>query len=31
MLDKLDAIVDRYNYLEEQMADPSVISDMSRY
>ena len=31
MLDKLDAIVDRYYYLEEQMADPSVISDMSRY
>ena len=31
MLDKLDAIVDRFNYLEEQMADPSVISDMSRY
>ena len=31
MLDKLDAIVDRFNYLEELMADPSVISDMSRY
>lgn len=31
MLDKLDAIVDRYNYLEEQLADPEVISDMTRY
>ena len=31
MLDKLEAIKERYIYLEEQMADPSVISDMSRY
>ncbi len=31
MLDKLEAIYDRYNYLEEQMADPEVISDMDRY
>lgn len=31
MLDKLEAIKDRYLYLEEQMADPDVISDMDRY
>ncbi|MEN0003804.1 MAG: peptide chain release factor 1 [Bacteroidota bacterium] len=31
MVDKLEAIQDRYFYLEEQLADPSVISDMSRY
>lgn len=31
MIDKLEAIQDRYFYLEEQMADPSVISDMDRY
>lgn len=31
MLDKIDAIVDRFTYLEEQMADPSVVSDMERY
>lgn len=31
MLDKLEAIKERYVYLEEQLADPDVISDMSRY
>ncbi len=31
MLDKLEAIYDRYNYLEEQMSDPGVIADMDRY
>lgn len=31
MLDKLNAIQDRYKHLEEQLADPDVISDMSRY
>lgn len=31
MFDKLDAIVDRFVHLEEQMADPSVVSDMDRY
>lgn len=31
MLDKLQAIYERYVYLEEQMADPSVMSDMDRY
>ena len=31
MLDKLEAIEDRYYYLEEQMADPTVIADMDRY
>lgn len=31
MIDKLEAIRDRYYYLEEQMADPSVIADMDRY
>ncbi len=31
MLDKLNAIKDRYKHLEEQMADPEVISDMNRY
>ena len=31
MLDKLEAIKERYVYLEEQMADPSIISDMDRY
>ena len=31
MTDKLEAIQDRYYYLEEQMADPEVISDMDRY
>jgi len=31
MLDKLEAIKERYVYLEEQMSDPDVISDMGRY
>lgn len=31
MLDKLDAIRDRYYYLEEQMADPAVLADMEKY
>lgn len=31
MLDKLAAIHDRYIYLEEQMSDPEVMSDMSRF
>jgi peptide chain release factor 1 len=31
MLDKLEAIKERYVYLEEQMADPEVIADMNRY
>lgn len=31
MLDKLEAIVEKYNYIEEQMSDPSVMSDMNRY
>ncbi len=31
MLDKLDAIQDRYFYLEEQLADPEVMSDMNKY
>ncbi len=31
MIDKLEAIQDRYYYLEEQMADPEVITDVERY
>ncbi|MCO6492560.1 MAG: peptide chain release factor 1 [Phaeodactylibacter sp.] len=31
MLDKLQAIKERYIYLEEQMADPELIADMGRY
>ena len=31
MLDKLQAIKDRYIYLEEQMSDPDLIADMGRY
>lgn len=31
MLDKIDAIVDRFVHLEEQMADPSVVADLERY
>ncbi len=31
MLDRLNAIQDRYKHLEEQMADPAVIGDMDRY
>lgn len=31
MLDKLNAIEDRYHHLEEQMADPAVMGDMDRF
>lgn len=31
MVDKLEAIQDRYHYLEEQLSDPSVMTDMDRY
>lgn len=31
MLDKLEAIKERYLYLEELLADPEVINDMARY
>ena len=31
MLDKLEAIYDRYTHLEEQLADPELIADMKRY
>ncbi|MEO1516081.1 MAG: peptide chain release factor 1 [Bacteroidota bacterium] len=31
MIDKLEAIRDRFQYLEEQLSDPDVISDMSRF
>ncbi len=31
MLEKLEAIQDRYFYLEEQMTDPELIADMERY
>lgn len=31
MVDKLEAIVDRYHQLEESLADPEVLSDMKRY
>ncbi len=31
MIDKLEAIQDRYYYLEEQLSDPEVIADMKRY
>lgn len=31
MLDKLESIIEKYNYLEEKMADPEVIGDMSQY
>ncbi len=31
MLDKLQAIQERHIYLEEQLSDPSVVSDMSRF
>ena len=31
MVDKLEAIVDRFYQLEESLSDPEVISDMSRY
>lgn len=31
MLNKLDAIVDRFMHLEEQMSDPNVLADLDRY
>ena len=31
MLDKLDAIRERYEYCEEQMSNPEVLKDMARY
>ena len=31
MLDKLEAIKERYEYIGEQLTDPEVISDMKRY
>ena len=31
MIDKLEAIRDRYYYLEEQLSDPEVISDMGKF
>ncbi len=31
MLEKLEAIYERYQQLEEQMADPAIIADMDRY
>ncbi len=31
MIEKLEAIKDRFHHLEEQMADPGVLSDMERY
>lgn len=31
MLDKLEAIQDRYIYLQEQLSDPSVIANMDRF
>ncbi|MEL7122111.1 MAG: peptide chain release factor 1 [Bacteroidota bacterium] len=31
MIDKLEAIQDRYYYLEEQLSDPAVMSDMNKY
>ena len=31
MIEKLEAIQDRFFYLEEQLSDPSVMSDMDRY
>lgn len=31
MVDKLESLVDRFRNLEEQLADPAVISDMERF
>ncbi|KAA3633267.1 MAG: peptide chain release factor 1 [Bacteroidetes bacterium] len=31
MLDKLESIIEKFNYLEEKMADPEVIADMNNY
>jgi len=31
MLDKIEAIKDRFHYLEEQLSDPETVSDMAKY
>lgn len=31
MLDQLESIIEKFNYLEEKMADPDVLGDMSQY
>ena len=31
MLDKLEAIYNKYLYLEQQLGDPSIVSDMNRF
>lgn len=31
LLDKLEAIQERYHYLEEQLSDPEVVSDMEKF
>ncbi|MFM2392311.1 MAG: hypothetical protein RLZZ546_288 [Bacteroidota bacterium] len=31
MIDKLEAIIDRYQYLEEKLSDPSVIADQKQF
>lgn len=31
MLDKLEAIQDRYYYLEEQLSDPDIVTDMDKF
>ncbi len=31
MLDKLEAIQDRYYYLEEQLSDPNIVTDMDKF
>ncbi len=31
MLDKLDAIIDRYHYLEERLSDPSIVGDQKQF
>ena len=31
LIDKLEAIQERYHYLEEQLSDPEVVSDMKKF
>jgi peptide chain release factor 1 len=31
MIEKLEAIVERYHYLEEKLSDPSIISDQKQF
>ncbi|MBK8701673.1 MAG: peptide chain release factor 1 [Saprospiraceae bacterium] len=31
MIEKLDAIIDRYHYLEEKLSDPSIIGDQKQF